>query len=512
MKLHAILSAPSGIVFLTIILLLSCNNDRVIPVDDYYRFANLGSLQLQEPDKLNYFLGIDKTPVALTVTAYDAAGKTVEAPQQAITFYSNDKKLPAESFIPEKAGVFNLEGKLAGHVSNAIQVKVWDPASLTIRISVANRITDQLYANGTDTVYLQVSLLSGNQVIEGDFPMTLYANDKEISNVFATSVLGEYRFVAKGLGLTSNQITLNAVAPPPGSVVRLPVVFHEVNRSQLTAAKINELILGMTKAYRNQLNRANRNKDANATDLYVEFYPLATGLDGKPLSTPGLDRVSSSKTSFTQEEISKDAFNSFWDPDRVINIWVYSNITGSYANSSWAYNPYVTTRLEGLGVQQKGTRPFLPFGIFLNATHLVNQNTDEILAHEAGHLLGLYHVFAGNGSNFDGCPNSDPDYCFDTPYYNRDDYSNGLSANFAARFRRVSCQGENYESTNFMDYYYGYNNSFTVEQFKRIRHSIRYALWLPTPFNGAVNGRVSANISLVEPPSDMIYIKPVICE
>jgi hypothetical protein len=512
MKPLTFLFRSSGIFIVMIISLLSCNDDRVNAVDEYYRFADLGSLQLQGPEKLDYFLGIDKHRIPLNVTVYDAVGNTISAPQQVVTFYSNETKLPSESFTPEKPGIYNLAGKLAGHVSNTVQLKVWDAAALTLRISVTNRITDQFLANGADTVFLRVDLLSGNQVIEGEFPLTLYANEKEVSNTFATSVVGEYKFVAKGLGLTSNQITLTAVTPPGGAVVRLPVIFHEVNQSQLTAARINALVLGMTKAFRNNLNHANKARDPNAADLLVEFYPVTTGLDGHPLTTPGLDRVTSTKTSFSQEDISRDAYNSFWDPDRVINIWVYSNITGSYANSSWAYYPYVTVQLNGLGTQQKGTRPFLPFGIFLNASHLVNQNTDEILAHEAGHLLGLYHVFAGNGSTFNGCPSSDPDYCFDTPYYDRGVYDDGLSVNFSERFRRVSCQGEVYESTNFMDYYYSYRNSFTLEQFKRVRHAINYALWLPTAFNGALNGRTAATISLVERPAQMINIKPVICE
>jgi hypothetical protein len=512
MNLHVLRSLSTGFLLLMIIALLSCQTDGVMSVDEYYRFAHMGSLKLEGPAEVNYFLGVDKHPIPLTATAYDADGHPIEAPQQVVKFYSNDKKLSAESFIPDRAGVFNLVGKLAGHVSNGVEVKVWDPASLTIRISVANRITDQFYANGSDTVFLRVDLMSGTQLIDGNFPLTLYANEKEVSSSFITSVPGEYKFVAKGLGLTSNQITLKALAPPAGPIIRLPVIFHEVNNSQLTAEKINALVLGMTKAYRNNLNHANKARDVNAADLLLEFYPITTGLDGRPLAIPGLDRVTSAKTSFTEEDTFKDAYNSFWDPDRVINIWVYGNITGSYANSSWAYYPYVTVPYEGISVLQKGVRPFLPFGIFLNASHLVNQNTDEILAHEAGHMLGLKHVFAGNGDIFEGCPVSDPDHCSDTPYYDRGVYASNLSANFSNRFKRVSCQGEAYESTNFMDYYYSYRNSFTVEQFKRVRHSINYALWLPTPFNGAVNGRASANITLVARPNQMVYVKPVICE
>lgn len=512
MKIPSRLTRNLWIIVLATASILGCETEQNIPVDELYRFNNLNQLQLANPAKLNYFLGIDKNPVPLSVTLFDARGSEIAAPQEVVSFYSNNVKLPAASFTPKTVGTFNLVGKLAGKVSNTVQIKVWNPASLTIRISVVNKSTDQFFANGADSVKLQVELLNGTEVIDEDFPLVIYANGKAIGNGFATTTQGEYKFTATALGLTSNQIVLKAVASPTLSIVRLPVIFHEVNKSQLTAASIKALTDGMTKAYRNNLNRANRAKDVNATDLYVEFYPAPTGLDGKALSSPGLDRVTSQKTSFTQEDTYSDSFNYFWDPVHFINVWVYPNITGDYANSSWAYNPFVTQPLAGMTVINKSTKPFLPFGVFLNATHLVGQNTDEILAHEAGHLLGLEHVFAGNGSTFNGCPASDPDYCSDTRYYNRDDYAKSITTNFSDRYKRNSCTNEIYEATNFMDYYYCYNNSFTLEQSKRVRHAVNYGLWLPTPSNGFQNARLSGILTMVERPTNLVYYKPVICE
>ena len=512
MKIPSRITANFWIIVLAAASILGCETEQNIPVDDLYRFDKLTQLQLARPAKLNYFLGIDKEPVPFSVKLFGADGTLITAPQEVVSFYSNNQKLPTSAFTPKTVGTFNIEGRLAGKTSNTVQLKVWNPASLTIRISVINKSTDQFFANGADSVKLQVELLSGTEIIDEDFPLVIYANGKAITSGFATTTLGEYKFTATALGLTSNQVVLKAVAPPSYTIVRLPVIFHEVNKSQLTSASVKALTEGMTKAYRNSLNRANRAKDVSATDLYIEFYPAPTGLDGKTLSSPGLDRVTSSKTSFSQEDTYSDSFNYFWDPVHFINVWVYPNITGDYANSSWAYNPFVTQVLSGLTVISKSTKPFLPFGIFLNATHLVNQNTDEILAHEAGHLLGLYHVFAGNGSTFNGCPASDPDYCPDTKYYNREDYSKSITTNQSERYKRNSCTNETYEATNFMDYYYCYNNSFTIEQSKRVRHAVNYGLWLPTPFNGFQNARTSGVLTMIERPADLVYYKPVICD
>jgi hypothetical protein len=492
--------------------LAGCDKNDVRPVDDYYRFGKLGRLQMTKLTELNYFLGIDKQAIPLSAIAYQIGGTQVTTPNETISYYANGEKLIGESFLPTQAGIYKLTGKLANAVSDTIKVNVWDPASLSILITVVDNPAKEIFPNGTDFVEFRIELRDGNKVIEGDFPIVLFVNEEQTGNVFTTRTPGSYTFVAKGFGLTSNSVTIKTVATPSYPLVRMPVIFHEVNGASLTAARVKELTDGMTKAYRNTLNNANGPKDVNATDIFVEFYPAISGLDGDLLATPGLERVVSSKVSFTQEDTFTDAFSYFWNPDQVINVWVYPNIQGEYENSSWAYYPYVTVPLAGVNNISKGQAPFLPFGIFLNAKHLINQNTDEILAHEAGHMLGLAHVFDGDGSEFNTCSTTDPDYCSDTPYYDRNAYNQNMPGALRERFNRVSCNGTSYVATNFMDYFYGYSNSFTVEQSKRMRHSINYALWLPTEFNGFQSGRRSVSLSMIKMPSEVKYVKPVICQ
>ncbi|CAG4991015.1 hypothetical protein DYBT9275_00659 [Dyadobacter sp. CECT 9275] len=511
--MNSLIKPGIRLVCLILVIFISsgCEKQMTQPVDDFYRFDKMSRLTIKKPAKTDFFLGIDKADIPLEVTAFDTEGLIIKTPQEAVSFYANENKLVDELFTPDKAGVFRIVGKLAGQVSDTVRLRVFDPASLTLRLTALDETDNQLIANGVDTLGFRIELLYGSEVLKVDMPLVLYVNGKETSQPFSTTEAGEYRFVAKGLGIESNEIVIKAISLPAYAIVRLPVIFHEINRQNLTGNEIRRLTDGMTKAYRNKLNLANGPKDQNATDVYVEFYPATRGLDGNPLSVPGLDRVASQKTSFAQEDTYYDSFNSFWDPEQYLNIWVYPNITGSYANASWAYFGVVTEPMVGMGTGVKGSSPWFPFGIFLNASHL-SSTTEEILAHEVGHMFGLDHVFAGNGSSFEPCTAADPDHCSDTPYYDRRTYSDNLSAAFSERFKRTSCAGEQYTSTNFMDYYYGYNNSFTPEQLKRVRHTISYGLWLPTPFNGMVSGRKSGVSSIVTRPANLKYIKPVICD
>lgn len=497
------------------VFLSGCEKQEMKPVDDFYRFDKLKKLTLKKPAKTNYVLGYDTETIGLSVTAYESGGLIVKTPQAAVSLYSNSTKLEGESFKPTRAGVYKVYGKLAGTTSDTLTINVWDPASLTLKISTLNDTDDVFYADGADTVGFNVKVWAGGKILPIQFNYSLTANDNLFSKRFSTKTPGSYKFQASAFGLESNEITINAVVPLTYDVVRLPVIFHEINTADLTATYIRQLTDGMTKAYRNQFNMTGGPKDPNSKDLYVEFYPAVTDLNGQKLPIPGLDREVSDKTTFTGEEAFQEAFHWFWDPNYYINVWVIPNITGDYQNSSWAYLPYVTQPMDGLSDISKGIAPFLPYGIFLNkimtGTNTNGNRTEEVLAHEAGHILGLYHTFDGNGSDHNVCSSIDPDFCSDTPYYDRKLYAESLDdLSGSEEFSRVSCQGSSYTATNFMDYYFCYNNSFTNEQLKRVRHTINYGVWLPTPFNGFKSARVG-HISKVKKPANLKYIKPIIC-
>ncbi|GHB55364.1 M43 family zinc metalloprotease [Persicitalea jodogahamensis] len=320
---------------------------------------------------------------------------------------------------------------------------------------------------------------------------------------FQATAVGTYTFAVKIGNRTTNAFTLTAL---PYQLVRIPVVFHTVN-STLTEAQINRMVKGMTDAFRNKWNPYNGAKDENAVDNFVEFYAAETNPSGQSLAINGLDAVTSSRTTFTSQQAVYEAWNSYWNPNRFLNVWVYT-ISQEESLSGFAYNLPVTRASAGFRVQSASrTSPDLPYGVYLNKID-INDSRSSTLAHEAGHLLGLNHVFDGNGDESKSCSSTDPDYCADTPYYDRGAYMDNYRA---LRQRRTACDGTSYVSTNIMDYYLGYENSFTRNQRDRIQYTLNYGRWLPSPANNDPRARQAAEMDYIKRPDDYVYVPPVIC-
>lgn len=166
------------------------------------------------------------------------------------------------------------------------------------------------------------------------------------------------------------------------------------------------------------------------------------------------------------------------------------------------YYPSVSQPLMGTNTIAKQTSPTYLYGMLLKPRVFDLDYLHMVITHEVGHMLGLAHTY--NDSDCTG----DADWCDDTPVYNRILYNAGSNNR-----QRTSCNGQTFTSTNYMDYYWGYNNSFTLDQAKRARHVINYGFWLPTPFNGRSlgGGRQSAAPGYVQRPAVIANIKPVAC-
>ncbi|MPR34996.1 M43 family zinc metalloprotease [Salmonirosea aquatica] len=319
---------------------------------------------------------------------------------------------------------------------------------------------------------------------------------------FNATQVGTYTIEVKIGNRTSNAVSVTVL---PYTRVRIPVVFHAVN-STLTQTQIDRLVKGMTDAYRNRWNPYSGAKDENAVDNFIEFYAAETNPTGLSLAVKGLDAVSSSRQTFTSRQAVDEAWNNYWNPNRFLNVWVYA-IAKEESLSGFAYNLPVTRPLAGARViSASRTSPDLPYGIYLNQID-VSDTRSSTLAHEAGHVLGLNHVFDGNGDESKSCSTTDPDYCADTPYYDRALYMDNYRT---LRQRRNACDGSSYVSTNIMDYYLGYENSFTRNQRDRIQHTLNYGLWLPSP-NNESRTRQNAEDNYVKKPDDYQFVPPVIC-
>ncbi|TDB60049.1 M43 family zinc metalloprotease [Arundinibacter roseus] len=321
------------------------------------------------------------------------------------------------------------------------------------------------------------------------------------SSVFSATTAGTYTLQVKVGDKVSNTISVNVL---PYALVRIPVVFHTVN-STLSAAQINRLVNNLTDAFRNRWNPYRGAKDAHAVDNFVEFYAAPTDPSQRTLAVAGLDAIKATRQTFTTEQAVEEAWNAYWNPKNFLNIWVF-NIARAESVSGFAYITPVTRSLPGSRlVSAARTSPDLPYGIFFNQSE-VNSTVSSTLAHEAGHVLGLHHVFDGNGDESNGCSRVDPDYCTDTPFYDRKGYVDNYRN---LRQRRQACNGVSYESNNIMDYYLSYENSFTRQQRERIRHTLTYGLWVPQGTNS--RARQEAGEGFVKKPDDYRYVPPEIC-
>jgi hypothetical protein len=318
--------------------------------------------------------------------------------------------------------------------------------------------------------------------------------------VFEATLQGTYVIRAKIGNKLSNPITFTV---QPYTLVRIPVVFHTVN-STLTQLQVERLLKGMTEAFRNRWNPYNGPKDENAVDSFVEFYAADKDPSGRMLPVMGLNAVTSSRKTFTSKQAVDAAWDNYWNPNSYLNVWIY-DLDREEKINGFAYFMPVTRALAGLRLMSvQRTSPDLPYGIYYNKADVDNVRSNT-LAHEAGHVLGLEHVFDGNGDKHKGCSTKDPDYCADTPFYDRAIYIE----NYRTQQRqRTACNGGDFVSTNHMDYYLSYANSFTGNQRDRIRHTITYGVWLPI---ASSRSREGAEHGYVKKPDDYNYVPPIMC-
>ena len=311
--------------------------------------------------------------------------------------------------------------------------------------------------------------------------------------------------------ISGKHYTLQELEP---MTYKFKVVFHflQNNKSELSAVHtthlqtiidaINNFYVGNT----------------NETNTKVVFELADNAPQGKTLSEKGITRYNITEDSISYNALINEKpgdkfYDMGWDRANYINIYVYTtkekNIGGvstlpkmpksvakdgdivASGNEYTSYNVSVTLQKALLGLWLKAEKKYpntSPAKVIPSDSNPVN-----VLAHELGHYLGLYHVFHTK--------EADNDYCEDTKEYDRNEYmkrvdaaqptidaaikAGDAKAYYAAidpLFMRTPMNGgSSFRSVNIMDYYYTDANKFTADQVKRIRRHLYYSTTIPGP-------------------------------
>ena len=314
----------------------------------------------------------------------------------------------------------------------------------------------------------------------------------------------------------------------------LPVIFHVLYKDKsdelqyVSRSRLEEILEAVNKFYAGS---------TNSPDMNLSFHLATTDSEGNTLSTPGVEYVEWTDDypidfSEFMTDNTHDYVNYLWDPNEYINVMVYnfkSDESSGSVTLGISHLPYTTAgsnSLEGLteikySYLELANLSF-PYCVSINSLY-INEQSDQTrystadvtvtVAHELGHYLGLYHVFAEeeDGETANTC--DDTDYCDDTPTYNKteyDAYVNMISVynpelfTFKNLVKRTNCSGETFTSNNIMDYAISYSDRFTPDQRTRLRHVLTYSPLIPGPKKDVVKtrtrneGRISLPIRMKE--------------
>jgi hypothetical protein len=213
-------------------------------------------------------------------------------------------------------------------------------------------------------------------------------------------------------------------------------------------------------------------------DFQIEFCLAHLGPNGQTLAEPGIERINwqqklwpnpvnyTNPTTFRQYLDSIVKPGSFWDPVKYMNIWVCDRDSGvGYAGYGLfpalsglpGGNANTGDSVDGIWLYPKSIGSPLKFAGGIYATPNVR---GRVAVHEAGHYLGLRHIW---GDTL--CGN---DFCIDTPPASSENLGNPNYPHGAGSCSTPSNNPDGEMFMNFMDYTAGmFTYMFTESQ--RIR-------------------------------------------
>lgn len=451
-------------------------------------FNRVSALRLR-PDRATFALEFDTRPIALTTEALDADQQVVAAlAPDRVVYTANGQPLAGAEITPTQPGRLAVRAKFKTVESAPVELTVLSPAEAigAVKLELQERSgTPFLTADGQSKLRFDVRLTGRDgQALQPRTPPVLRANGQALGPDYAFQATspGTYRLAADAYGRESNALEVKVRPAETYPVVRMPVVIHVINLPNFKPAEgsYQDVIDRVNANYRRRAAPLAAADDPTWSDTFIEFELARADPFGNAMPNPGVDVVTGPQASYSQEELRNFVFNTcYWNPNEYLNVFVF-NCTNCQGIGGYAYYPTLVDNVNFREADRGTRQPYYAFGTFM-----MGNLHSAVLTHEWGHNLNLWHVFNGDGINgvYPNACASDPDLCEDTPYYNRGEQPASLPP-----YGRVSCFGQRYFSTNFMDYS-PWPQAFSYDQRRRMRRAIDQALWLPTPANRRRSGR-----------------------